>query len=196
MKTFRFIAVSFIFAAVFAVSAFAQTPPTANVALVNTQAFYAESGGINKISGVYTKLEAEFKSVDTDLRTANTRMETLKKEIEAANTLIKNGGKVDENSVNAKVEEYQRLQVDMKRKQEDAKARFDKREAEMMNPVFLDISKSIEAYAKQKGFTLVLDASKMAQSGILLYSTATTDITADFIKFFNASPGGTATTQK
>ncbi len=62
MKTVRLLAVSVFFAAIFAVSALAQTPTTGGkIGLINTEAFYASTGGISKLAAANTSLENEFK---------------------------------------------------------------------------------------------------------------------------------------
>lgn len=195
MRTFRLIAISFIFAAFFAVSAFSQAQT--KVALVDTDAFYA-TGGIKKIENGYKSLKAEFATVEKDLSATNTRMQNLQKELQALQTRANdpnNKVPIDRNQVQAKVDEFEKLQTDMKRKQEDAKKRYEKREAEVIGPILQDIGKALQDYATQKGYSILLDVGKLYEQRIVLYWEPTTEITKEFITYYNARPGGTAATK-
>jgi Skp family chaperone for outer membrane proteins len=191
MKTFRLIAAGFLFTAFFTLSAFAQAQQT-KVALVNTNAFYAEKVGITKIENGYKQLNSEFKTEFDQLNVSLKRLQTLQGEIETARNSAAKGIKIDETATQAKLDEFEKLQIETKRKQEDAKMRYEKREAAIIGPIIQDVGKSIGEYAKQKGFTLVMDASKLVENRILLFNQETTDITNEFITFYNTGPGGTA----
>ena len=98
-------------------------------------------------------------------------------------------------ALQAKVDEYQALQVEFKRKQEDAKAKFERRQAVVMGPVMQDIYKSLQDFTTQKGYDLILDAAKLDAGQLILgFNPAKVDVTKEFITFYNARPGTTATT--
>lgn len=194
MKTVRFIIFSSIFTALFAVSAFAQTEAASKVALINTDAFYAETGGITKIANGYKSLETEFKADFTELENMAKKLQALQAEVQKLQTPNPQVP-VKPETIQAKVDEGQKLQRDYKFKQEDVKARYEKREVAVMNPITQDIGKAISDFAKQKGYTMVMDSGKLVQAQVLLYLQETTDITKDFITFYNTRPAGTATTK-
>lgn len=198
MKTFRLITISFLITAFFAVSAFAQTQPPTKVALVNTNTFYAEKTGITKIENGYKALNAEFKTEFDGIKNGLTRLQALQKELtdlQARANDPNNKVPIDTNQVQAKVDEFEKLQVEVKRKQEDAKKRYEKREAEILGPIVQNVGNAIGVFAKQKGFTLVMDTGKLVETRILLFSQDATDITEEFIKYYNTSPAGTAATK-
>ena len=198
MKTFRLIAISFLITTFFAVSAFAQTQPPTKVALVNTNAFYQEKVGITKIENAYKKLNAEFKVEFDAIQNNLQRLQNLQKELQALQTRANdpnNKVPIDKNQVQTKVDEFERLQTETKRKQEDAKKRYEKREAELIAPIVQDVGSAIGAFAKQKGFTLVMDTGKLVETRILLFNQEATDITKEFITYYNARPAGTAATK-
>ncbi len=93
MKTFRLIAVSAIFAAIFAVSAFAQTT-AGKIGLINTQAFDDEKVGITKYVAAMNSLETEFKPVGAELTAMQTKIQALQKEIAGYQEIISKGGKI------------------------------------------------------------------------------------------------------
>jgi Skp family chaperone for outer membrane proteins len=200
MKTYRLIAVSLFLTALTAISAFAQTGAGATqtgfkIAVVNTQAFDDEKGGIAKYTGAMNALETEFKGVTTELQTLGARHDSLAKEIQTYRDQASDPKRtvpIDEKTVQAKVDEIQALEVTIKRKQEDANARATRRRDEVLGPIMLDIGNALQDYAKQKGYAIILDAVKMYQEGSLLALGPQTDVTKDFIVFYNARPSGTA----
>ena len=197
MRKLRLFAVSMVFAAMFAVSAMAQTPAT-KICVINTGAFDDEKAGIAKfVSGMNT-LEAEFKIVQADIQTMGTRFQTLGEEIKKQQAMANdpnNKVPINQSAFQAKVDEYQKLERDIKFKQEDAKARYQSRYNAVMGPILLDIGKAMQDFAKQKGFALILDGAKLDEAGLVLgIGDDKLDATKDFIVFYNARPAGTAAT--
>ncbi|MEZ5429138.1 MAG: OmpH family outer membrane protein [Pyrinomonadaceae bacterium] len=189
MRTLRLTVIGFIFAAIFAGSALAQAQQTpAKVALVSTDAFL-EKDGIKKIADAYKALEVEFKADFTELENMLKKLQALQAEIEG---MQKANPPAKPEAIQAKVDEGEKLQRSFKFKQEDTKVRYDKREAAVLGPIIQDVGKAIGEYAKQKGFSLVLDSGKLYKAGMLLYFQDTTEITKDFIQFYNTRPAGTA----
>ena len=140
-------------------------------------------------------LEKEFQPDNTALQTMATKIRTLQTEIQTLQKQISDGKvPVDEKSANAKAEEFERLTREYKFKEDDAKARFQRREQIVMSPVRQDIGKAIQDFATQKGYMLILDAAKLDSAGLILALDAKSDITKEFITFYNARPATAATT--
>ncbi len=202
MKTFRSIAAAFIFAAILAVSGFAQTANPAaagKVAVINTQAFDTDKGGIAKYVGAMNTLEGELKGDITALQTISTKLQSLQTELEdlqkrAAETNPK--VPVDPVKLRAtaqtKYEEFQTLQTEFKRKQEDYKAKAERRELAIMGPIRQDIGNALQEFAKKNGYMMILDAAKLDSAGLLLAFDDKYDATKDFIAFYNTRPTTTA----
>lgn len=199
MKTFRSIAAIFVFAAIFAVSGYAQTQPTAaggKIVMIDTSAFGDEKEGITKYVSAKKTVDAEFKSVDTELQTMGTKLQSLAKEIQVFNDNQAKGVPFDKNTAQAKADEAEKLQRDIKFKQEDAKARYERRSQVVLGPITQDIYKTLQDYAKQKGFSTILDSAKLFDAGIIIaVGDDKADVTKDFITFYNARPA-TATVVK
>lgn len=195
MKTFRSIAAAFVFAAFLAVSAFAQTAsqPTGRIGVINTLAFDSDKGGITKYVTAMNNLENEFKPLQTELQTMATRLQGMQKDLQVLQEQVQKGGApVDQKTINTKVEEYEKLGREFKFKQEDAKARYERREQTLLGPVRLDIGNAIQEFAKQKGYSMILDASKLDGAGLLLAFDEKFDATKEFITFYNSRPATTA----
>jgi Skp family chaperone for outer membrane proteins len=195
MKMIRLFAVSLFLAALFAVSAFAQTTAPVKIAVINTYAFGDEKAGITKYIGAVKTINTEFQPLQTELDTMNTKLNGLAKEIQTIRDQAA-GGKVpiDEKAAQAKVDEAEKLQRDIKFKQEDAKARYERRQQAVMGPVMQDIGKALQEYAKQKGYTVIFDIAKDEAGFLLAVGDEKADVTKDFITFYNARPAATATT--
>ena len=197
MKISRLIIFSFVFTTIFAISAFAQTDAPTKIALINTDSFYAETGGITKIATAYKTLNDEFKTDLAGLEATAKRLQSLQDEVQALQVKAndpKNQVPIDKSAAQAKVEEGEKLQRDYKFKQEDVKARYSKREAAVLAPITQDVGKAIGEYAKQKGYTLVMDSGKLFQVQALIYLQESTDITKEFVQYYNTRPAGTAAT--
>ncbi len=195
MKTLRLTAVGFLFALMFTVSAFAQTTGEGKLGLIDTRFFDNGKEGITKYSTAMDALEKEFATDNTALQSMATKLQGLETEIKSLQEqLAKPNSPIKPETANAKVEEYEKLGRDFKFKQEDAKVRYERREAVVMAPVRQDIGKALQEFANQKGFSLILDVAKIADSGLVLALDKKADLTADFIKFFNSRPATASST--
>lgn len=196
MKTFRLFAAVLFVAALFAVSAFAQTtqPAAGKIGVINTTAFDDDKAGITKYTNAMNTLENEFKPVNTELQTMVTKYQNMQKEIQTLQEQAQKGTvPVNQATIQAKIDEYGKLERDIKFKQEDAKARFTSRQSTLMGPILQDIGKAMQEFAKQKGYMMILDIAKMADADLILAMDDKADITKEFIVFYNARPAGTAT---
>lgn len=195
MKTIRFTAASFIFAALFAISAFAQQP-TANpkVMFINTTAFEGKDG-ITKLTAALTTLGREMEPLRAEIRTLVARFETLEKELSQMQTQLNTAPVATratlERQFITKRDEYQGLEIQIKRKQEDGKTRFERRQIELIAPVQQDIARVMQDFAKQRGYSVIFDVSKLA-GAVLVYDETKADVTKEFVTFYNARPATAA----
>lgn len=177
----------------FAASASAQTGQL-KIVVINTLEFDGKDG-IVKYTNAMTALENEFKPLDVELKTLATKYENLGKELKVIQDQINAGNvPVNQQAAQTKLEEYQNLEIQIKRKQEDGKERFQRRQPQVLGPIQQDIGKAMQEFAAAKGYDLILDASMLDQQKILLaYIPNKVDVTKEFITFFNARPATAAT---
>jgi Skp family chaperone for outer membrane proteins len=199
MKTVRFIAALMFFAAIAAVPSLAQTgaapsQATTKVGIIDTSLFADDKRGIQKFIAAYKQLETEFNPRRTDITGIENRLKTIQADFTKMQTeAAKPGSPVSAESVQKKLEEGQNLQIEYNRKVEDYKQAVQKREAALVGPIYQDIGKALQDYAKRNGFTAIIDISKDQAGMILVPDIAAVDaVTTDFIKFYNARPAGTA----
>ncbi len=177
----------------FAISASAQTGQL-KIVVINTLEFDGKDG-IVKYTNAMTALENEFKPLDVELKALATKYENLGKELKVIQDQINAGTvPVNQQAAQTKLEEYQNLEIQIKRKQEDGKERFQRRQPQVLGPIQQDIGKAMQEFAAAKGYDLILDASMLDQQKILLaYIPNKVDVTKEFITFFNTRPATAAT---
>ena len=192
MKRISTIAVSFIFAAVFAVSAFGQAAaPAGKIGWIDTGMFADEKQGVTKYNNAIKALDTEMRPKVTELQGIQTRIQNIAAELQKINS--NPTVPVDPKVVAQKQEEGQGLQRSFEFKKKEYDATLEKRSSEVLGPVSADISRAIQDYAKQKGYAVVLDIAALANNGAILALDASANITKDFIAFYNARPATTAT---
>ena len=201
MRNIRILAAAIMLAALLAVSASAQTRPAATpatrpaapaasnapvpdtkIAYINTDAFGADQGGITRYVTAVKSLEREFKPRQDELITMQTRIKALADEI----AKLSGNSVVDPKTIQAKQEEGERLQRDLKYKKEQADADFAKRYQDVVSPISTDIGKALDTFAQQRGLTMILDISKLAPA--ILTVNPAMDVTAAFIAEYNSKP--------
>lgn len=209
MKILRLIAATVFVTAITALPAFAQqrqgtNPPVtspspaqsggtaavpAKIAFVAVEAFRDEKVGILRWIAAAKSVQREFKPLEDELLGLENRIQAINKELE---TLSKSPTVVDPKTVVNKQEEIARLQREQKFKKEDGEARAKKRYEEVVGPVSADIVKALDAYAKQRGITLLLDYGRMVELGAIVIADKSTDMTAAFIADYNSKNPVTA----
>ena len=201
MKTIRLIAV-FAFAAIFSISTFAQAAAqpgagTFKIGVINTAAFDDDKGGITTYVQAMNALDAQLKPDVTALQaTANklqslqTEIEGYKKQLEDPNPKVPIDRSKIQATAQAKYDEYQKLNLEFEYKKKDYEASAQRREQTLAAPIRVDIGNAIQEYAKQKGYALILDATKAAD--MILGFDEKYDVTKDFIAFYNARKPATA----
>jgi outer membrane protein len=80
-------------------------------------------------------------------------------------------------------EEAERLDLQIKRKAEDAQASYQKESLAVLEPLQKDIGDALNTYAQQKGISLLIDVNRVP----VIYAASNLDVTRDFIAEYNRS---------
>jgi outer membrane protein len=160
--------------------------PDSKMAMIYSDAFLDPKTGIAKFNSLLTMLNREFQPRTTELQGLQTKISTLSKEIESTQNVA------DPTALRQKQEQLAQMNTELKRKGEDAEAAYNKRRAEIFMPLQQDIGKALEAFAKARGITVIVDGSQIP----VAYAADSLDITRAFINDFNSkNPATAAVTQ-
>ena len=164
-------------------TAVSQSAPIAapKVAVIDSEAFTKETGGIRAMTAALKKLQDEAKPRRDKLNELYRQREQLRSEIET----LQKAPNPNQTQINEKADQGQRIVVNIKREEEDAQAFITRRMSQLLDPINTDLGKELRAFAKRKGIDIIIDVSKV-QGVFLLNESA--DVTAAFIAEYNAKP--------
>jgi len=156
--------------------------PDSKMAVIYSDQFLDAKTGIAKFTSLSNMLTREFQPRQTELQNLQTRINTLTKEINDTQAVA------DPNTIRQKRDQLEQANIEIKRKGEDAEAAFTKRRQEIFLPLQQDIAKALEAFAKARGITVIVDGSNVP----FAYAADNIDITRAFINDFNSKNPATA----
>jgi len=197
MSLFRTIVAAVVFAA-FTIPAQTQTRPTApatpapqpraaaanpaTIAVIDSAAFTDEKNGIARVMAAMRQIETKFQPVRNELRTMRERLNTMRADLQKKQAIQ------DAKTTAQQADEADRLDVQIKRKAEDAQASYQKESLAMLDPLQKDIGEALTAYAQAKGIGLLFDVNRIP----VVYAASSLDITKDFIADYNRTHPVTA----
>ena len=190
MRVFRITVAAMAFAA-FAIMAQAQTRPTtpggaaapqtrpaaglANVAVIDSSVFGDEKQGIARVIASMRQIDVKFQPLRTELRGMRDRLTAMRADLQ------KKQGIQDPKTTAAQNEAANQLDLQIKRKAEDAQASYQKESEALLDPLQKDIAEALMAYAQQKGIGLLIDLNRVP----IVYAANSLDITKEFIAEYN-----------
>ena len=179
--------INFVLPALFVVSALAQTGNAAapanqtgapKIGIINIQeAILATNEGQRDFSALQKKFEPK----QTELNALNKEIEGLKSQLQTQ------GDKLNEEARNSLMKNIDTKTKSLQRQAEDAQGDFQNQQGEIANRIGGKIMDVIDKYAKQNGYTVILDASN--QQSPILWAGANTVITKDIVDAYNAQSG-------
>jgi len=196
MKVFRLIA-ALIALTTFAILVHTQTrtttpatvapqtrPPAgpANIAVIDSSAFADERAGIARVMSAMRQLEAKFQPLRTELRGMRERLNTMRADLQKKQAIQ------DARTTQQQSEAAEQLDLQIKRKAEDAQASYQKESLTLLDPLQKDIGEALTTYAQSKGISLLIDLNRVP----VVYAANSLDITKDFIAEYNRTHPATA----
>jgi outer membrane protein len=155
-----------------------QTRPAANpgnIAIIDSGAFADEKAGIARVTSAMKQIEAKYDPIRNEIRQMRERLNTMRSDLQKKQA-------IQEAKITAQqADEADRLDVQIKRKTEDAQAGYQKESLAVLDPLQKDIADSLTAYAQAKGISLLFDVSRVP----VIYAASNLDITSDFIREYN-----------
>ena len=189
MKVFRVVVVlAAVALAAFTILAQTQTRPAAtpaNIAIIDSSAFSDEKNGIARVVAIGQQIEAKFLPLRTELRGMRDRLTAMRADLQKKRAIQ------DASATARQADEADQLELQIKRKSEDATASYQRESLTMLDPLQKDIGAALTAYAQSRGVTLLIDANRVP----IVYAANNVDITKDFIAEYNRThPAGPVTT--
>jgi len=154
------------------------------MAVIYSEQFQDPKAGIARFTVTLTKLNGEFQKIQDDLTQTAQRLTALQNEV----TQLQQSGGATPAQIQAKIDTLDQQKREYQRRGEDAKAQYQKRYQDLFTPLQDDISKALDAYAKARGITLIIDGSQVP----VLYAAESMNLTAAFISEYNQKNPATA----
>jgi Skp family chaperone for outer membrane proteins len=151
------------------------TAGAANIAVINSAAFTDEKDGIVRAMNAMKQLEAKFQPLRAELRGMRDRLSTMRSDLQ------KKAPVQDARTTAQQADEADRLDIQIKRKAEDAQASYQKESQAVLEPLQRDIYNALNAYAQAKGISLLIDVNRVP----VVYAASHLDITKEFIAEYN-----------
>ena len=155
--------------------------PTSRLAWINTQEFASEEGGIKQLVRVMKELELEFSGGQSELSLLNEKLRTIVGELNK----LQADAVANADVIKQKQTEGLKIQQELQAKQQQFQAAVQAAQQQKQAPVVTELTKALNAYAKDHDLGFVFDVAKLGDAGV--YAKTDLDITADFIATFNAA---------
>jgi outer membrane protein len=185
----RSLATVLILASGFALSAAAQTPAAvaaapaapAGPAKIAVIAFQLAVAQTNEGQRNFADLQKKYEPKENQLKALNDDIENLQKQLQAQ------GDKLNDAERASRAKTIDDKQKQLQRSAEDLRNDGNQEMQDMLNALASKVYEVVESYAKQQGYTLVLDVSQ--QQTPVLYANEGTNITKAIIDAYNVKSG-------
>lgn len=168
-----------------AVSATAQTaapaPASAKVAVI---AFQAAVTATNEFQRDFSDVQKKFEPQKTQLQQLSQQIDTETKSLQTQGSTLNDSERASRaKDLDDKKKQAQRLA-------EDAQSDYQQAIQETFSRVAVKVDGVLQSYAKEHGFTLVIDGTQdQQQAPLVLYAAPTTDITKAVVDAYNTKSG-------
>jgi len=153
----------------------ASPAPPSGIAIVDSGELTDPKTGIQRVVAALGQLDVKNQGINKELKDMQTRLQNLRADIQ-------NKRLVQDPKITAQqTDQADKLELELKRRAEDAQAASNKEMATALGPLQQDIQNALGAYAKAHGILLVIDAGRVP----LVYADDSIDITKDFIADYN-----------
>ena len=185
----RTIAIVFTLASGLVLSAAAQTPAIsaaapAGPAKIAVIAFQAAVGQTNEFQRNFADLQKKYDPKRRDMKALSDEINDQEKQLQAQ------ADKLSESEGASRTKTIEENKKQLKRSLDDAQGDFQKEMQELYGGVASKVGEVMDSYARQQGYTLVVDTSTSEQQApLVLYASSSTDITKAVIDAYNVKSG-------
>jgi|KBSSwiStaDraftv2_1062776.scaffolds.fasta_scaffold39626_3 outer membrane protein len=151
----------------------------AKIAVIGFQQAVSQT---NDFQRRYADLQKKYDPKRQQIQTLNTEIGSLQKELQAQSATLSDAQRA------SKAKQLDDKQKELKRTGEDAQGDFQQDMQQTFATVAGKVAETIDSYAKEHGYTLVLDGGNQ-QVPVVLYANQSTDITKSVIDAYNTKSG-------
>jgi len=151
----------------------------AKIAVIGFQQAVSQT---NDFQRRYADLQKKYDPKRQQIQTLNTEIASLQKELQAQSATLSDAQRA------TKAKQLDDKQKELKRTGEDAQGDFQQDMQQTFATVAGKVAETIDSYAKEHGYTLVLDGGNQ-QVPVVLYANQSTDITKSVIDAYNTKSG-------
>jgi Skp family chaperone for outer membrane proteins len=160
----------------------ASTAPPCKIAVIDTAAFRDERTGIKRVVRVLKQAELESRRRELEIADAEQRIHQLSIEL---NESARSSDEQAEQQLRQKREQLDQLRNDLQRKIADHQSTASSlKKGSSPAPLDDEIQRAMIAFARSRGFTLLLDQAGDRTN--VIWASDAIDLTKDFIKDFNS----------
>jgi Skp family chaperone for outer membrane proteins len=152
-------------------------PATAGPAKIAVIAFQVAVAKTNEGQRDFANLQKKFEPKQQQLKALNDQIEALKKQLQTQSATLSDADRA------AKTKTIDDKEKDLQRSLEDARGEMQGEMQDLYNSLASKVYDVMEGYAKQHGYTLVLDIAQ--QQTPVLYAAESTNITQPVIDAYN-----------
>lgn len=164
---------------VFSAATFAQTPVVQKIGYADWDYIFSQM--------------PEYKKIDNELKTHGDQLQAqLKAKYAEYETKLKtyqaNGATMVDAVRRDKEAELTQLQENIQKFQQDAQTSLQKKQADLMEPVFAKVSKAVEEVAKENAYSFIINPQLVGGGDVLLYNDEKYNISDLVLKKMGVTP--------
>lgn len=149
------------------------------IGVIDSSLFSHDKEGILRVVAAMNQVEQKFEPLRKEINGMRDRLIQMQKDINS---------NPSQPTLAQKTEAAGQLEVQIKRKAEDAQSDFQKQLNAALEPLQTDINNALNTYAQSKGIMVIIDSSRVP----IIYVHQSVDITKDFIAEYNRTHPATA----
>jgi Skp family chaperone for outer membrane proteins len=153
-------------------------PPAAvagPIGVIDSSLFSHEKEGILRVVAAMSQVEQKFEPIRKEINSMRDRLSQMQSDIN------KKAPTQAASLTAQQTDAANQLEIQIKRKAEDATSDFQKQLSAALNPLQTDINTALNTYAQSKGIMLIIDSNRVP----IIYAHTSIDITKDFIAEYN-----------
>jgi Skp family chaperone for outer membrane proteins len=160
-----------------------QPPATGTIAVIDSGVFAEDKEGITRVSTALKQIDNKFMPIQTEIKGMQDRLTAMRSDID------KKRATSSAAAISQQTEQADQLELQIKRKAEDARADYQKQIGITIQPLQAEVATALNAYAQAHGILIIIDVNRVP----LIYANESIDITKDFIAEYNRThPAGGA----